>query len=51
MNPQPCRHRSGYWIAKGISFRCYGCGHQFRLSDLMPLDREIEVWRETRKRS
>ena len=48
MNATPCQHLAGYWIARGSTFRCYCCGCQFRLSDLMPRrDRRIETWKAT----
>lgn len=41
----PCLHNAGYWIQKGETFRCYGCGYQLALADLPDRKRDIEVWR------
>ena len=43
--PIPCRHLTGYWINRGVSFRCYACGCQFQVAEIpADKDRKIEKW-------
>lgn len=42
-----CQHLTGYWINRGINFRCYECQHQLWIADLPKNPkRAIEVWEE-----
>ena len=47
---KPCRHLTGYWINRGVSFRCYECGCQFHVAEI-PGDsnRKIEKWTPSKK--
>jgi len=43
---EPCKHLEGYWINRGASFRCYGCGCQFHVAEIPKVKgRKIETWR------
>lgn len=44
-----CRHVAGYWINREAGqFRCYACGFQHNLRDLVKMKRKIEHWEEVK---
>ncbi len=44
--PKPCKHMTGQWIQRGISFRCYECGFQFFRAEIPKVKgRKIETWK------
>jgi hypothetical protein len=40
--PILCHHLAGYWINRGVNFRCYECGYQFHVAEI-PADKDRKI--------